>query len=140
MPYPIRIVVGTMVFRQITTTLKGQGTGRFSLAEISDFRKQIWAQVNTLLDGVKKKSSEEGPFWAMGGSQPTEVDTTVFGFIVSGLVCSSYVILISNHSWRSTDIFHSAPESMEVIKSYPVLTDYARRIHEQYFPDYTLWE
>jgi hypothetical protein len=29
---------------------------------------------------------------------------------------------------------------MEVIKSYPVLTDYARRIHEQYFPDYNLWE
>jgi hypothetical protein len=86
MSYPMRIVVRTVVFRQTTTTLKGQGTGCFSLAEISDFRKQIWAQVSALLDRVKKKSSESGPFWVMGASQPTEVDTAVFGFIVSGLV------------------------------------------------------
>ena len=91
MPFPIRVVVGIMASRQITTTLKGQGTGRFTVGEISDFRKQIWAEVNALLNGVKKKRGESGPFWAVGGIQPTEVDATVYGFIASGLVCSAYV-------------------------------------------------
>ena len=35
---------------------------------------------------------------------------------------------------------NSAPESREVIKSYPVLIDYASRIHKQYFPDYAHWD
>jgi hypothetical protein len=39
-----------------------------------------------------------------------------------------------------TDILGSAPASKEIIKGYPALVDYARRIHDKYFPDYELWE
>jgi hypothetical protein len=34
----------------------------------------------------------------------------------------------------------SAPASRKVVDSFPVLEDYARRIHHRYFPDYALWE
>jgi hypothetical protein len=34
----------------------------------------------------------------------------------------------------------SGPESKKVVKSFPVLEDYARRIHHRYFPDYEVWE
>lgn len=34
---------------------------------------------------------------------------------------------------------YRAPDSKKVIKSYPVLYEYADRIHEKYFPDYEKW-
>lgn len=37
-------------------------------------------------------------------------------------------------------MLHSAPESREIIKGYPVLFEYAGRIHDTYFPDYEKWE
>lgn len=33
-----------------------------------------------------------------------------------------------------------APDTQEVVRNFPVLMEYARRIHEGYFPDYTLWK
>ncbi|KAI3532389.1 hypothetical protein CSPX01_13487 [Colletotrichum filicis] len=62
------------------------------------------------------------PFWVLGGKSPSEADATVFGFIASGLGCAA------------------APDSKGIIKSYPVLVDYAERIHYVYFEDYALWE
>ena len=45
--------------------------------------------MNALLDGVKKKmSSESGSTWVMSVGQLSEVDSTVFGFIVGGFICS----------------------------------------------------
>lgn len=32
------------------------------------------------------------------------------------------------------------PESQKVVKSFPAVGDYARRIHDRYFPDYACWE
>ena len=33
-----------------------------------------------------------------------------------------------------------APESRKVVNSFPAVVDYARRIHDRYFPDYVCWE
>ena len=34
----------------------------------------------------------------------------------------------------------SAPETQRVVRSFPVLVDYAKRIHAAYFMDYDIWE
>lgn len=34
----------------------------------------------------------------------------------------------------------SGPDSQKLVKQFPVILDYARRIHEVYFPDYEKWE
>jgi len=36
---------------------------------------------------MRKKG--DGPFWALGGDEPTEVDATLFGFIASSLICEA---------------------------------------------------
>lgn len=33
-----------------------------------------------------------------------------------------------------------APESQRVVKSFPAVLEYARRIHDRYFPDFVSWE
>ena len=37
-------------------------------------------------------------------------------------------------------VLHRAPESQELVRSFPAIVDYATRIHERYFPDYERWE
>ena len=37
-------------------------------------------------------------------------------------------------------VYARAPETQKVVKSFPVVGDYARRIHNRYFPDYACWE
>lgn len=32
-----------------------------------------------------------------------------------------------------------APDSREVVKGFPVVLEYAERIHDRYFPDYEKW-
>ncbi|KAI6081614.1 hypothetical protein F4821DRAFT_248979 [Hypoxylon rubiginosum] len=122
-PYPVRVLVGMLVYRNITATLHGQGTGRFTADEIAAFRFEIWEGLNALLvaSRSKHKNGNSGPFWALGGDHPTEVDTCLFAFIVS--------LLISTAS----------PDSQKTIRAFPVLLDYAGRIHDQYFPDYEKW-
>jgi hypothetical protein len=118
-PYPIRVVVGLLIYRNINATLQGQGTGRYSGDEIRAFKTEIWDHIAGLLSESKAKvASQEEPFWALGHSQPTEADATLFGFLVS--------VLISN----------AGPESQEIVKSRPILVEYARRIHDAFFPDY----
>ncbi len=34
----------------------------------------------------------------------------------------------------------SAPETQKTVRSFPVLVDYAKRIHAAYFMDYDAWE
>lgn len=36
--------------------------------------------------------------------------------------------------------FCSGPESRKIVDRYPVLTDYAERIHDVYFQGYEKWE
>lgn len=94
-PYPLRLLVGNLVYRNVIKTLHGQGTGRYTDEEITAFKTQIWTTINDALTGVKSKSKSKSkstePFWVLGGNGPTEADVTVYAFIVSVLICRAYV-------------------------------------------------
>jgi hypothetical protein len=126
LPYPVRIVVGMLVYRSTITTLHGQGTGRYTAEEIAYFRKTIWDGINDLLVESKSKAKSaitdsRVPFWVFAGEKPTEADATLFGFIVSVLTSTA------------------GPDSQKVVKGFPVILDYAQRIQDKYFPDYENW-
>ena len=92
LPYPVQVLVGQLAYRKMSATLYGQGTGRFTAEEITKFKKEVWKSVNALLMASSRKSGSRGPngiFFVLGGNGPTEADTTLFGFIVSGLVCTA---------------------------------------------------
>jgi hypothetical protein len=92
-PYPIRVVVGLLVHRKVSQMLHGQGTGRYTADEIRIFRKEIWEVVNRLLETSARQSrahvERREPFWCLGGAEPTEADTTLYGFVVSVLISTS---------------------------------------------------
>ena len=76
----------------MNATLWGVGTGRFTAGEISNFKKEVWQNVNALLISSSRKRdsrSSDELFFVLGGDAPTEADTTLFGFIASGLICSA---------------------------------------------------
>ncbi|RJE21275.1 glutathione s-transferase [Aspergillus sclerotialis] len=92
LPYPLRIVVGNLIYRNIIKTLHGQGTGRYTDDEIRMFRKEIWETVNDLLVSARagdRAGDRRRPFWILGGDTPRESDATLFGFVVSVLVCTA---------------------------------------------------
>jgi len=123
-PYPIRVLVGRSVYKKVTTTLYGQGVGRYSSAEVESFRHEIWSSFNDLLEDGRQSSdisSTSSPFWVLGRQQPSEADVTLYSFIAS--------IMTAN----------SCPGSQAMLRSMPALMDYAGRIHDQYFADYVKW-
>lgn len=119
MPWPFEVLVGLIAYRNISATLYGQGTGRFTHDEVSTLKLEVWENVSALLTDVRKK---RGPFWVLGGKEPTEADATLFGFIASALVCDG------------------APATRKIVMGFPVLVEYAERIWEKYFPEYKKWE
>ncbi|KAF2222137.1 putative glutathione S-transferase [Elsinoe ampelina] len=124
-PYPIRVVLANIPYRANMRTFYGQGTGRFSSEEIAAFRLEVWESIESLLEESahrQSKAVDGQPYWILGGSQPTEADTTLFGFISSNLTCTA------------------APSSQKIIRSKPVVLEYAQRIHDTYFPEYQRWE
>ncbi|PYH99843.1 glutathione S-transferase [Aspergillus ellipticus CBS 707.79] len=121
-PYPVRVVVGYMIYRKQVATMEGQGVGRFSDEERTAFKRGVWEELNGLLVESRRKSPAEGPFWVLGGEGPTEADATVFGFVVGALVCTA------------------CPETQAIVRGWPVVMEYARRIHDRYFSDYEVWE
>ncbi|KAF7551112.1 hypothetical protein G7Z17_g5230 [Cylindrodendrum hubeiense] len=122
-PWPIRWVVGLIASSNVTRTLYGQGTGRFTEDEVASWKEEVWESVAALLSDAKKASSAaQDPFWVLGGDSPTEADASLFGFVASALVCDA------------------APTTAKIVRSYPVVIDYAERIHQKYFPDYEKWE
>lgn len=89
-PWLIRVIIGWFVWRKINTGLYSQGTGRFNSDEINAFRQEVWENINVLLtEAQRTASSSDKVFWVFGGSEPTEADTTLFGFIASNLVCAA---------------------------------------------------
>ncbi|KAJ4388654.1 hypothetical protein N0V93_006113 [Gnomoniopsis smithogilvyi] len=131
-PWPLRILVGPLIYRGSKAMLYGQGTLRSSDAEMRAIKLEIWESISSVLSSVRSK---KGPsrdtkspkpvselFWFLGGDHPTEVDATLFGYIVSVLLCAAN------------------PESREIVDRHPILTDYAERIHQVYFRDYERWE
>ncbi|KAK4148649.1 hypothetical protein C8A00DRAFT_19553 [Chaetomidium leptoderma] len=125
MPYPIRVLVGLIAFRSVKATLNGQGALRFTGDEAAAARREVWESINAMLVEARSKAQAagaKGPFWVLGGATPTEADPTVFGFVTAALGCKQ------------------APASEELVRSFPVVMEYARRIHDQYFSDYELWQ
>lgn len=91
-PYPVRLLVGVLLYRRTVATLYGQGTGRFTAEEIAGFRREIWESFSDLLLASKAKrgaGNEGDPFWVLGGDGPTEADCSLFGFIVLVLICTA---------------------------------------------------
>ncbi|OCL10999.1 hypothetical protein AOQ84DRAFT_336604 [Glonium stellatum] len=123
LPYPMRVVIGLLIHRNTMKTLNGQGTNRHTPEEIRAFREEIWEAINELLLSSKttKGSADGRPFWILGGEGPTEADATLFGFIVCVLVCTA------------------RQESQRLVKGFPIILEYAERIHDIYFPDYEKW-
>ncbi|KKK12783.1 hypothetical protein P175DRAFT_0433330 [Aspergillus ochraceoroseus IBT 24754] len=122
-PYPVRVIVGLLIYRGSVRTLHGQGTGRYSRAEIQMFRNEVWESLNGMLAAAQAeaKDGDDRPFWILGGDEPTEADATVFGFIVSGLICTA------------------GPATRKLMLEFPAIREYAGRIHEAFFPDYEKW-
>jgi hypothetical protein len=87
LPYPVRVLVGLLIHRNTVSMLHGQGVGRLSAEEIALFRGEIWEHFSDLLADRRTPGSE--PFWLLGGKEPTEADASLFGFIVSALICKA---------------------------------------------------
>ncbi|KAJ4359112.1 hypothetical protein N0V95_002436 [Ascochyta clinopodiicola] len=122
LPYPARVIAGILAYRGIIQRLHEQGTGRFSDEEISAFTREVWEAIDGLLRTSMERAGEEECFWVLGGKEPTEADTSVFGFVVANLVSDS------------------APWSRKLLKEgFPVVVEYARRIHQEHFPEYQMW-
>ncbi|KAB5531394.1 hypothetical protein GE09DRAFT_1064108 [Coniochaeta sp. 2T2.1] len=126
-PYPIRIFVGILAARKHSAMLYGQGTLRFTQEELTGFKHEIWGTLAELLqvrkgEALRKREAQSArkadPFWVLGGKEPTEADTVLFGFVITVLISTA------------------GPDSQKVVKGYPVLVEYAERIHDRYFPDY----
>lgn len=86
--WPLKVLIGLIAYRGISATLYGQGTGRYTHQEVSWLKYEVWQSVNALLMEARWEG-EKGPFWILGGKEPTEADATVFGFVASALVCDA---------------------------------------------------
>jgi len=128
-PFALRFFIGQLAYRNVTRALHGQGTGRYTTEEIREFKLEAWEGLNTFLtearnspDSLAARSGDaNAPFWVLGRAEPSEADATVYGFLAAALVCPA------------------APETQRVVRGFPVLVDYARRIHGRYFREYELW-
>lgn len=91
LPYPVKVVVGLLAWRENVRRLYGQGTGRFSAGEIEGLRREVWVGVEGLCGDARGKGlkGEGGVFWVLGGEEPTEADATVYGFLVAVMVCDA---------------------------------------------------
>ena len=146
-PYPVRVLVGLIAYRAVTRTLHGQGILRFSSEEMAALRLEIWEGINALLVESRSKalagSGADGPFWVLGGKEPTEADPVLFGFLAASLVCKAYV---SPHSAMTLsercadDLLIRAPDTEQVVRSFPAVMEYAKRIHDRYYSDYERWQ
>jgi hypothetical protein len=120
------VLIGNKIYSTHTTTLHGQGVGRYSDSEAKLLREEIWSQLNGLLldslNQTQAQAQKDKPFWVLGGENPTECDTTVFGFISSALIAES------------------GPETREFVRGLEGLMEYARRIHFRWFGEYEIWE
>lgn len=98
-PWPLRVLIGQLAYRNVKATLYGQGTLRFSEDEARLTKIEIWESISEVLVFERSKSSpsritraakpSSELFWYLGGDKPTEVDATLFGFIVSVLLCKA---------------------------------------------------
>lgn len=100
-PWPARILVGLVKHRGFYKTLYGQGTMRYSRNEARATKEEVWSHINGVLSAVRARRSGSddtaggrAPFWFLGGDAPTEVDATLFGFLVSVFECAASVFWV----------------------------------------------
>lgn len=86
LPYPMRVLLGLIIYRKTLRTLHGQGTGRHTVEEMEAFTSEIWEGINDVLTASRANSTSDTPFWVLQGETPSEADATVYGFIVAQLV------------------------------------------------------
>jgi hypothetical protein len=91
--YPLRVVVGLLIYRKTTQTLYGQGTLRFTPKEIASMRLEVLEELSARLLAAKSEilGDDKGsrPFWLLGGDRPSEADAVCYGFVVSALICTA---------------------------------------------------
>ncbi|KAI9684978.1 MAG: hypothetical protein M1820_010858 [Bogoriella megaspora] len=66
----LRFLISSMIYRQHTKTLYGQGVGRFSADEARQFREEIWRTINNLLEQRRREAAVKEVkecFWCLGG-------------------------------------------------------------------------
>lgn len=95
-PWPAQVAVGLLAYRSQMAAMQGQGSACFTSEEQNSFKAEIWQGIDALLvESAKKgskskdKAKKSAPYWVLGGSEPTEADSTLYGFIVAGLVCNA---------------------------------------------------
>ncbi len=84
MPYPLRVIVGYMIWRTIRRNYYGQGVGRYTDEERQMFAEEAWAALNEIYVG-NQMGGGEGDRWVLGGEGPTEADASLYGILVAGL-------------------------------------------------------
>jgi hypothetical protein len=95
LPFPVRVLVGNLVYRSITAALYSQGTGRYSFDEVRVLKQEVWEGLAALLAearvaaAVREHSGGTAPFWILGQAEPTEADAAVYGFLAASLVCTA---------------------------------------------------
>jgi len=92
MPYLMQVIIGNIAYRTVKNALYYQGTGRFTPEEVRFLKQEAWESLSAILAEARIKSSSAGgdePFWVLGGREPTEADSAVYGFIVGSLVCEA---------------------------------------------------
>jgi len=87
-PYPIRLFIGWMVYSKITRTLNGQGTGRYTAAELKSLRQEAWNSLDDLVAETPNRGGH-GIQWILGGENPTEADACLYGFLAASLTSSA---------------------------------------------------
>ena len=81
-PYLPRLLIGQIVYRKVTSTLHGQGTGRYSPAEIAALKLETWTALDALV----------GEGWVLGGEGPTDADACLFGFLAASMTALALVL------------------------------------------------
>ncbi|CAG8974989.1 hypothetical protein HYALB_00011173, partial [Hymenoscyphus albidus] len=123
LPHFLQVILGFFIYRQISATLRSQGSGRFSSDELASFSFDIWQSVNALLvESQNGQQKSDQPFWVLRGEGPSEADAALYGAIAAALVSTA------------------CPKAKALVESFPTIMDYATRIHNRYFPDYEMWE
>lgn len=90
MPFFVKFFIGLFAYRSVKAKLLGQGVLLFTDDEAKDAKLEVWESVNAMLADSRNKAHEAeraGPFWVLGGANPTEADATVFGFVAAALDC-----------------------------------------------------
>ena len=112
-PWIFRGTLVWFVVRGLRNALKGQGIARHSREEIDKITNEILDDLE-----IRLGSNREGEKWFNGIKGPCTIDATLYG-LLSTIVGSE-----------------ANPVVKKKVLESPALTDYLKRITEEYFPEY----